>query len=144
MLFPFSTQPQDQQMGWLQHHSAQQRLRCTPEVAKRGAGCPASSASPQGWRNRMWMQVRAADHSPARGHELCTVVPCTSLCWLPTYQGVQEGKGTFGEDFFVPEATPGEVLREHSTGSCPDRKLLVQAEASVFRRVGRRISFRRL
>lgn len=60
-------------------------------------------------------------------------------------KGRREERGVpLGEDFFVQDATAGEVLREHSTGSCPDRKLLVQAETCVLGRVGRGISFRRL
>jgi len=58
-------------------------------------------------------------------------------------QGCREQRGTpFGEDFFVQESTPGAVLREHSTGRCADRKLLVQAEECAFGRAGRGISFR--
>lgn len=52
------------------------------------------------------MQVRAAGHSPTRGHKLYAVVPCTSPCQLPTYQGVQEGKRYICRGFLCARGYP--------------------------------------
>lgn len=70
-------------------------------------------------------------HGRAGGHSLWggTVVP------PPVWLGVREGTGTFGEDLVVQEAAPGEVLREHSAGNCPDRKLV--SSRSICVREGR-------